>query len=227
MLTALLLFSLAAPDATGRLQAALVYEQQGDDARALEELEQLIAVDPVAVLPRLEAGRLRLKSGARLDLAEWHVDVARSLAPENPRAHYLWALVCEERGRRPAARRALEVALTLRPDYPDAQFRLAGVLFADGDFEGAATWYRAYAAQHPEATGARLQLAEALARGGQVAKAEAELRELMKGRQSALAAGRKLAELLERGGRTKEAAKLRAELDPPARKLRALKPSRR
>lgn len=208
------------------LAKAQALEQGGDDGAALTVLEQAVRADPSWPMARVELGRLQLKRGDRLDAAEVHLDVARSLAPENPRAHYLYALAADERGRRGEARRSLEVAIALRDDFADARFRLAGILFAEGDFAGAAGAYQRYVAAHPEATGARLQLAAALERGGRIKEAEAELRTLAKAPASKLVATRRLADLLEREGRKAEAQQLRSAVDPK-RQLRALKPSSR
>jgi len=227
-----LLLILAAGDSQARLAAALAAEQQGDEARALVDLEQLSRDEPGNPLPHLEVGRLLLKRGERLPLAEWHLDVARSLAPENPRAHFLWAQVSQETGHPLAARQALEVALTLRPGFLDARYQLAGLLFAQGDYQAAVPHYRAWTAAHPEATAARLQLADALDRAGWPDQAEAELRALMSGDATRLVAGRKLLALLEREGKARDVAKLqkklKKDLEPEKKKpLRDLKPSSR
>lgn len=211
----------------GALDQARVQEDQGQPLAALATLEQAVAADPRWVLARLELGRLALAQGVKTEAALHHLDVARSLSPENPRAHYLFALAADEQGLRGQARRALEVALLLRPDYGDAGYRLAGLLVGEGRFADAAALLSRYLATHPEATGARSQLASALERAGDLKGAERELRELLKVPGQRLLAGRRLADLLERSGRKAEAAKLRASLEPPRRQLRELKPSRR
>lgn len=216
-----------ASDRAAGLQEALRLEQQGDDAGAIARLDALVHEAPAWELPRLEAGRLRLKEGRSVDRAEFDLDVARSLAPENPRAHYLWALLCDERGRRREARASLEIALALRHDYGDARFRLATSLYADGAFAEAADAYGAYVAKHPEATAAQLQLAAAHERAGHPREAESALRALLKAPTTRAAGGQRLADLLERLGRKEEAAELRVSLAPPRRALRALQPSHR
>lgn len=221
----LLLLAAAASD--GALQQAQALEAAGDDAGAAKVLARAVEGDPTWAMARLELGRVELKLGQRTAAAHAHLDIARSLAPENPRAHYLYALAADEQGARRDARQALEVALELRDDYSDARYRLAGLLFADGDFPRAVAAYHVYVTNHPEATGARLQLATALERAGQAINAEKELRALMQIPASRQLAGRRLAELLERQGRKSEAAKVRVAVDPPKKSLRQLKPSRR
>lgn len=226
-MVSLLALLLAASPHQARLTAALALEQQGADAQALEQVEALVALDPTWELCRLEAARLRLKLGQGIERAGWHADIARSLTPENPRAHYLWALTQDEAGRREEAARALEVALTLRADFPDARFRLAGLLSSQGRWRDAAREWRAYLAAVPQASGARLQLAQALGRAGEFKAAEAELRPLLALSALRLPATRTLVEVLRQEGRHDEARKLEKSLAPPQRSLRSLKPSAR
>jgi tetratricopeptide (TPR) repeat protein len=218
---------ILAAAAGGALREAQALEAAGDDVGAAKVLARAVAAEPAWAMARLELGRLELKLGRHTDAALVHLDIARSLAPENPRAHYLFALAADEQGARQAAKQALEVALALRDDYADARYRLAGLLYADGDFSRAVAAYQVYVSSHPEATGARLQLAAALERAGRSAEAEKELRALLKVPATRQLAGRRLAELLERQGRQSEAAKLRVAVDPPKKPLRQLKPSRR
>jgi Flp pilus assembly protein TadD len=141
----LILLSLLA---TTPLEQAQALEDRGEDAAALALLQQAVERDPKWALGRVELGRLQLKQGAT-DSALLHLDIARSLAPENPRAHYLFALAADEAGRRNESRRALEVALALREGYADAQVRLAGVLSADGEHRAAARLLESYVSAHP------------------------------------------------------------------------------
>lgn len=212
--------------ATTPLSEAQALEEVGNDTAAIALLQAAVIADPRWAMGRVELGRLELKQGAT-EAALVHLDVARSLAPENPRAHYLFALAADEAGHRNESRRALEVALTLREGYADAQVRLASVLSAEGNHRGAANALRPYVATHPEANGARLQLAEALERSGDAAGAERELRALLHVAPLKVLAGRRLLALLDSQGRTSEAEKVRHAIDPPRRQLRELKPSRK
>jgi tetratricopeptide (TPR) repeat protein len=197
------------------------------DAEALNALDKQIAASPSSALPRLDAAQLRLKSGEELDKALLDLEVATSLMPENPRGHYLYGQLMEEKGNAAAARAAYQTALTLRDDYDDARFRLAGLLLREGAFGEAVAAYARYAKAHPDATGARLQLAVALEKSGDAAGAEKELKALYAQAATRELAGRKLAELYDRLGKTREAAKVRDTVDPPKRKLRELKRSAR
>lgn len=218
---------LAAAPHQARLTEALELEKQGADGQALEKLEALVISDPTWELARLEAARLRLKMGSELERASWHADIARSLAPENPRAHYLWALAQDENGNPVEATRSLEVALSLRADFPDARFRLAGLLSAQRRWPEAVSAWRTYVASMPAATGARLQLAQALEQSGDLKAAETELRALLKVEALRPVATRRLADVLDKAGHHDEASRLRRTLEQPARALRPLKPSAR
>lgn len=220
------MWTLALLLAATPLDQAHALEDQGDDAAALATLQRAVEADPRWAMARVELGRLQLKRGEG-EVALQHLDVARTLASENPRAHYLYALAADENGRRNESRRALEVALALREGYADAQVRLAGVLAAEGEYAQAAKVLQPYVAAHPDANGARLQLADALERGGDKAAAEHELRALMQVSAIKIVAGRRLVALLDADGRHGEASKVRETIEPPRRQLRELPPSRR
>ncbi|MBL8912634.1 MAG: hypothetical protein JNM17_18215 [Archangium sp.] len=205
---------------------AQALESNGDDRGATVLLEKAVFADPRWAIGRVELGRMQLKLG-ETEYAWLHLDIARTLAPENPRAHYLYALASDELGHRRDARAALELALSLRDGYADAQVRLASVLFAEADFAGAAATLKPYVAKHPEANGARLQLADALERSGDKKGAEHELRSLLSHPTLKQLAGRRLVALLDSEGKHAESEKIKALIDPPKRQLRDLKPSRK
>lgn len=219
----------AALDAPGNNEAlALAREREaaGDDVGARRVLEAGVQASPTWALGRLELGRLVLKAGSQPELAEFHLDVARALIPENPRAQYLYALAVEERGRPAEARQALETCLALREDFAEAWYRLAGLRFSAGDWNGAMEAYAHFLKHQPADTGARLQLAMAQERAGQLPAAEQTLRALLGGPARVIAA-RRLGDLLDRNGRPSEAAQVRQLASPPAPKKRALLPSSR
>lgn len=222
MAALLLLLTLASTP----LDQAMALEATGDDAAATGVLEQAVKVDPSWAIGHLELGRFALKQG-QSELAHWHLDVARSLNPEMPRAHYLYALAADELGQRAEAKRALQVALTLRPGYADAQVRLAGVMIADGALTEAEQLLRSYVSTHPELSGPRLQLADVLERLGQFDGAVTELRALWGKPSLRAVAGRRLVALLEGRGRKEEAEEVRRSIDPPKRQMRSLQPSRK
>ncbi len=225
----LLIVSSSGADKPATLQDALSLERAGNDDRALSALDALVRAEPAMVLARLEAGRIRLKLGRELDQAELDLDAARTLAPENPRAQYLWGLLQEERGNAEEALRAYGNAVTFRPSFEDARFRLAGMHFARGEWAAAEEHYRALAELRPDWTQVRLQLVSTLEQQGKMAEAERELVRIRREQPGSKLAVRRLADLYERTNRPEEARRLRAELEEDAgqRKMRPLRKSRR
>ena len=217
-------WALFAAAGAGPLEDALDLERSGDAERALASVEQLVRRDPTSPLARIEAARLRLKLGKDLERAEMDLEAARSLAPENPRVHYLWGLLMEERGRRADAIRALELAVLYRPDYADARFQLAGDYFSEGNWAQAETHYRALSKLNSDSIQARLQLAATLEKEGKLRQAEDELRHLLVEQPRSALFRRKLGEFYARTNRAALAAKM---LDEPKRKMRELNRSSR
>lgn len=222
-----LTFALLAPDRSAELKRCLALEEQGDARAAARAVERLVQEQPAWDLARIEAGRLWLAQGDALDRAQSHLDVARSLAPENPRAHYLWGLLMDERQRTDEAVHSFETALELRADYDEARFRVAGLYLSVGQYEAAAAAWAAYVERNGALPGPRLQLAAALERSGRPKDAERELKKLYGDPKTRELGGRKLAEFYDRQGKPQEAARVRKDALPRAKKLRELLPSRR
>lgn len=213
--------------ATDRLTAALAQEESGDAAGALEALERLVAEDPQWALPRLEAARLGLSQGVPLERVQAHLEVATSRQPENPRGRYLLGLLWEERGEPQRAASEHEQALRYRTSYVEARLRLAGLRAAQGEWAEAARHYRLLRRTREDGVQVRLGLAQALERQGHLKEALREVKALHRRYPRNTLVLRRLAELYEHSGLHRQAKALRARLEPPRRKLRSLKPSRR
>jgi tetratricopeptide (TPR) repeat protein len=222
-----LVLLLGSTDARSPLADALELERAGRDGAAIASLERLIQSKPTWELPRLEAARLRLKVGDGLEHAQKHLEVARKVAPGNPRAHYLWGLLMIERGRATDAADAFELAVRYRQDYHDARFRLAGLYFSEGKWAKAEQHYRALAEAQPEAVSPRAQLAAAIERQGRLDEAEAELRQLLADQPRSAVAVRRLADFYERTGRSELAAQVLKGAEPARRRMRELGKSKR
>lgn len=215
--------------ATDGLADALALEQAGRDAEALAALDALVRHSPRWALPRIESARLRLKLARELDRAAADLQVARSLAPENPRAHFLLGLAAEERGDDGGAVQAYDAALLLRPSYEEARLRLAGIHFARGEWALAEPHYRELAEADPDATHARLQWIATLENQGFDDAAEAELIRMRANAPQSIPVARRLAALYERTGRSALARRITVDMDTPERrkKMRPLLKSRR
>ena len=228
MLALAALTLLVAADDAAALKPALALESSGDDTGALRALDALVRAGPALALARIEAARIRLKRGDELDQAELDLEVARSIAPENPRVHFLYGQLMEERGNGAEALRSLERAVLERPEFWEARERLAALYGRQGDWAHAEEQYRAVAHALPDRTPARLQLAFVLEKEGRPSEAIAELKRLLDAQPGSVVVARRLAELYDRTDQPKLAARIRATLDPASkRKMRDLKKSSR
>jgi tetratricopeptide (TPR) repeat protein len=223
-----LLALLGAADETEQVRAALALEDKGNDAAALALLDQDIRADPQAALARIEAARIRMKGGRELDRVQLDLQTARAIAPDNPRADYLYGELMQEQGNLPEAARSFERAVAIRADYPEARERLASIYFDQRDWAKAEAAYRAVASRRPERTPDRLQLALVLEKEGRLVDAEVELKRLVSDQPGSMVVARRLAEFYDRTGQPKLAAKVRKTMDPgDPRRMRSLKRSGR
>jgi len=110
------------------------YEAAGNDAGALAWAEWWAQNEPRSPYGHLEAARLGLKQGTRLEMVDWHLRWAYALAPDNPRGLHLWGVLEEERGDIEGAREAQRKAIALRSDYVEAHRRLAALAQRAGDW---------------------------------------------------------------------------------------------
>lgn len=169
-----LVLCLGADHPSSELREALTLGKTGDFDSAQTQLEALVFTYPTWELPRLELAQLLLRSGRKTEEARVHLEIARRLAPQNPRVHYLHGLALADLGNVSGAVASLRQALLLRESYQDARFRLAGLYAAQGLFAEAAEAYRLCLEGQPESPGLRLQLATALEKAGRREEAERE-----------------------------------------------------
>ena len=210
------------------LDQAAALEAQGEDDAALRTVEGAAIAEPTSELYRLEAARLLLKLGREPERAQTHLEIALALAPENPRGHFLWAALLEERRDLRGALQSLEHALLIRPSDLDARARAASMALSLGDDLRAEYHLRELKKLHPELTGERIQLALLLERQGRLEDAEAEFQALLAEFPQNAGVRRRYADFLERRGRAPEAAAIREEPQGGAqKKMRPLKKSRR
>ena len=219
MFSPLLLLALASAPSLAELQAL---EAAGDLEGALGVADAVAVVHPTLEFARIEAGRLRLLLGRDKDRALHELDVARTLAPENPRAQLWWALGCVDQGNLREARAGFERALDLREDLEEARGRLAGICAEAGDWPCALRHEQWLVSRPGAGPGAWLRLATAQEQSGALAEAEATLRQLLARVPGHPVAKLRLAVLLDRVGRPAEAEALRAGTPHAHREMRAL-----
>lgn len=203
------------------------YEGAGNDAGALSWAEWWAQTEPRSPYGHLEAARLGLKLGTRLDMVDWHLRWAYALAPDNPRGVHLWGVLEEERGDIQGAREAQRKAIALRGDYVDAHRRLAALAQRAGDWAEAEKELRYLIGAGDGDTGLKLQLASVQERSGQVPQAEKTLTDLHRAQPKNAVVTRALAEFYGRTGRQKQATALLKTLEPQKKAMRSLSASRR
>ena len=203
------------------------FEGSGNDAGALAWAEWWAQNEPRSPYSHLEAARLGLKLGTRLEMVDWHLRWAYALAPDNPRGLHLWGLLEEERGDVQGAREAQRKAIALRADYVDAHQRLAALAQRANDWGEAEQELRWLVGAGEGDTGVKLQLAGVQEKSGQVPQAEKTLTELHKAQPKNAVVTRALADFYGRTGRQKQATALLKTLEPQKKAMRSLSASRR
>jgi tetratricopeptide (TPR) repeat protein len=202
----------AGPDTLASVHAL---EEQGKDAEALAEAVKLSVRSPVSAVLHREIGRVALKTGQDLDLADLHLEIARSLAPEDPEAHYLFGLLMEEQHHPKAAVEAFRTALEIRPKDIQARFHLGSACLELGDAVSAQTQFQQVKAAKPEWTAARLQLVDALEKQGLGTEIEQELLSLHQEQPHLTAVTRRLVAFYEGRGRGDLAKRYMDQSQPP------------
>ncbi|HEY1907296.1 MAG TPA: hypothetical protein VGG91_14715 [Myxococcaceae bacterium] len=203
------------------------YEAQGNDAGALAWAEWWAQTEPRSPYGHLEAARLGLKLGSKLETVDWHLRWAYALAPDNPRGLHLWGLLEEERGDIPGARDAQRKAIALRGDYVDAHRRLAALAQRAEDWAEAEKELRYLIGAGDGDVGLKLQLASVQEKSGQAPQAEKTLTDLHKAQPKNAVVTRALADFYGRTGRQKQATALLKTLEPQKKAMRSLNASRR
>ena len=201
-------------------------EAAGNDAGALAWAEWWAQNEPRSPYSHLEAARLGLKLGTRLEMVDWHLRWAYALAPDNPRAVHLWGVLEEERGDVQGAREAQRKAIALRADYVDAHRRLAALAQRAGDWGEAEKEFHWLIGAGDGETGLKLQLAGVQEKSGEVAQAEKTLTDLHKAVPKNAVVTRALADFYGRTGRQKQATALMKTLEPQRKAMRSLSASR-
>jgi len=203
------------------------YEAQENDAGALAWAEWWAQTEPRSPYGHLEAARLGLKLGSKLETVDWHLRWAYALAPDNPRGLHLWGLLEEERGDIPGAREAQRKAIALRADYLDAHRKLAALAQRAGDWPEAEKELHYLIGAGDGDVGLKLQLASVQEKSGQAPQAEKTLTDLHKAQQKNQVVTRALADFYGRTGKQKQATALLKTLEPQKKAMRSLSASRR
>lgn len=119
-----------------RALLALCEEAAGDQAKAIERLEQVLVSDPEHVRTLFHLGRLLLAEG-QLERANDQLQVAVALAPNHAPTRHLLARLDQQRGNTGQAIESLRIALRADPDYIPALCDLAVLLVESGNSDEA------------------------------------------------------------------------------------------
>lgn len=119
-----------------RALLALCEEAAGDQARAMEHLEQVLVSDPEHVRTLFHLGRLLLADG-QLERANDQLQAAVALAPNHAPTRHLLARLDHQSGHVGQAIESLRIALRADPDYIPALCDLAVLLVESGNLDEA------------------------------------------------------------------------------------------
>ena len=139
--------------ATNGYARALGYMDAGDDSRAIQELEKLLAAYPEFAGPSVNLGIIHGRNG-RPDAAEEALRRAVIVCSSCAAAYNQLGILQREQGRFSEAEQSYLNSIAADPEYPLAYFNLA-VLYDlyQGRSELALSYYQDYLKRQPDAQG--------------------------------------------------------------------------
>lgn len=162
----------ASPEDLRRL--AIAYEQMHRLPDARKTLERVALLEPKNPAHLLELARLadatKDHEGALGYLAH-----ARDLAPDNPRIHYLFAMIAAEMNLPVEARRSLDRALALDPENPHYNYAMGYVILSTRDAATASSYFQKFVKAEPKNPTGHYALGIAYFASGDYSKAKKEM----------------------------------------------------
>jgi tetratricopeptide (TPR) repeat protein len=148
-------------DAAAHADRAFAFERQGNVAKAIEEYEAAVAVDPQSTRARVNLIALY---GAQREWskAEQHFRAIEALGFRVPEAHYNFAVCLVAQGDPAKAADEFRTTLDINPQYVPAWIGLAQIAERAGRIEEAESSYRKAAEQAPNNPGTQFNLARML-----------------------------------------------------------------
>lgn len=137
-----------------------------ENEKAITYLERALAIDPDAVLPKLEMLGARLDANER-ESAQKILDDVIAGSPNNAIAQFYVAYMQWQDGDNAAAQDLIMKTDTLLSNYRPAKKLYANAAFDEGDYEVAARYFRQYLTDVPGDIEVRLKLANSLQKLGQ------------------------------------------------------------
>ncbi|MEU4438133.1 tetratricopeptide repeat protein [Micromonospora chalcea] len=163
-----------------RHNRAQVHLALGDPARALADLDTVIAHDPDNCEYYVDRAALYRAAG-RTRAAIRDYDAAIRLGPHLPEAYYNRAVLHQERGRPERARADLERVLAIEPGHLDARIALVNLHVERGELDAAEAGARAGLAGAPYEPALLCTLGLVLAERGRPAEADELLTRALSG----------------------------------------------
>ncbi len=108
---------------TVHLHMAMIYSNNGDEDKALQELTTELELFPKNVQARMEMGEILLKMG-QPDKAYEHLVQAEKEAPTMQLVHYNLAMVYRKKAQRAEAIKAAQKCIELDPNFADGHYLL-------------------------------------------------------------------------------------------------------
>ncbi len=189
---------------------ARIADRKNDWKKAYAFYEKVVELEPKHLSSQLALGKLNV-SLRKIDKAEKNSAAALEIAPEDPAAHALAAIVAYQRGDLDASRREADIVLKKEPGDADALVQLAVIAAKQGDTDAALAQLDKAIEHHPDdASLYRLKIVT-LRREKRTDEALATYRELIRRFPKRGDFKKELAGLLATSGKVDEAEKLLRE----------------
>ncbi|MGI8959032.1 MAG: tetratricopeptide repeat protein [Bryobacteraceae bacterium] len=164
-----------AASVTSLRRLAVAYEQLKHPSEARKTLERVAILDPKNTAHLLELARLA-DASKDYEGALGYLAHARDLAPDNPRIHFLFAMIAVEMNLPIEARRSLERALALDPENPGYNYAMGAVILNTHDAATALSYFRKFVKANPADSRGHYALGISYFASGDYAKAKEEMK---------------------------------------------------
>jgi tetratricopeptide (TPR) repeat protein len=154
---------------------AVAYEQLRRPSDARKTLERVAILDPTNTAHLLELARLA-DASKDYEGALGYLGHARDLAPDNPRIHFLFAMIAVKMNLPIEARRSFERALALDPENPGYNYAMGSVILTTRDAATASSYFQKFVKANPADSRGHYALGIAYFASGDYDKAKHEMR---------------------------------------------------
>lgn len=207
-------------ETSNKLHEAVLAVENGDNARAIPLLEQVVAKDPQVYMAQLQLGIARARE-RKYAQAVTALHKAIELRPDSPVVHYEMGLALFETGDLRKATGHFEIAATRMPKWADARFSLGSVYARIDRVADAMKELQVALDLEPDHYRANLLRGRILSLGGQVGPSLPYLERAARSAEASAEAHLFLAEAYAKAGRPEDAERERhkASAKGPAKPL--------